>query len=120
MICSGVASQRRTCFALVRNQRRSDEAPLLILLIAGATGPHSKGRFLHVLRVPIAETRIKPAVVAFRDMPLVRMLRIRAIIKVSRTKSGIVPRINLFQAPDLKSIGVPVTNSDRSGSVLDV
>src|SRR5262245_38204049 len=56
---------------------------------------------------------------ALRDMTLVSIPFIRAVIRVSGTEAGVVPSVHLLQPPNLKDVCAAVADRNRARCVLD-
>src|SRR5687768_6768621 len=70
--------------------------------VTGPVGPHAEGRVLDIFRVAVAERRVISCVVPFADVADLGSFLIRVIAPKRRAEAGVVPGIDLLQAPDLE------------------
>src|SRR5512138_2341954 len=68
----------------------------------------------------VTESGGEAAAMAFGYVPGRRVLCVRAVAEVSRAEAGVVPRVHLFQPPDLENVGAAVANGNRPGRILDL
>src|SRR5688572_28933895 len=70
--------------------------------------------------MPIDKRSVEAAVVPLGHVTHGRVPCVRCVGEERGPVAGVVPGIDLFEAPDFEDIGAAVANSDGAGGILDI